>query len=621
MTYSWEAIKEYVARKIAEALSTESWKVEVAAADLSKPPDMKFGDLAFGCFKPAKQLGRSPADIAKDLAVKLAKGDHTIESVTATGPYLNITLKTGDLVARIVQEIEYYLGKYGSTDEGRDRQIMVEYAQPNTHKEIHVGHLRNLVLGVALVKILRANGWKVVSASYHGDVGAHVSKCLWLLVRTHSDSVPQPKPKKAKNGKLTESPLSPEAWADHILASLDEVMADTILLSIPKDKRTGKYLGQMYAEACKLLEENPDWKIQVSQVQRDLEAKKPGWLKIWQETRRWSIAEMAQVFQELGVAIDRQYFESEVVDAGQRIVDELLEKKIAKPSQGAIVVDLEDEKLGVFLIRKSDGTSLYATKDLALAKLKFEEFPKLERSLHVVDFRQSLYFKQLFRTLQLMGVKKPLEYVGYEFLTLKSGAMSSREGNVVTYQSFRDEVVEFAKGETRRRHPEWPAGKIEHVAWCLAMGGIKFGMLRQDSDKIITFDLEKSLSFDGDTGPYVQYAVTRLKSILRKAKWKPETGVEPGDRLQLTEPAEKRLAIQLAEFPTVVKSAATTLNPSGLAQWCLAAAQAANEFYRDVKVLETPLGIKQARLQLVASAASVMILALDLLGIPVPEEM
>lgn len=628
MSYTWEAIKQHVARRIAESAASAEREAEVKAEDLVPPPDPKLGDMALGCFKLAKFLGKSPADVAKDLADKLGKGDHTIESAAATGPYLNITLKTGDLAARVVQEVEHHAGKYGWTEDGRGRQAMLEYAQPNTHKEVHVGHLRNLVLGVSLAKLLQANGWQTVTASYHGDVGAHVAKCLWFLVRTHSGAVPQPKAKKPKKGGSEEPPLAPDAWTEAVLADFDEAKADAILLAIPKDKRTGNHLGQMYAESTKVLEENPDWKTQVSQVQRDIEAKKPGWLKLWQETRRWSVTEMAQIFQELGVAIDRQYFESEVVDAGQRIVDELLKTGIAKPSQGAIVVDFDKDpgpvpgtKLGVFLIRKSDGTSLYATKDLALAKLKFEEYPKLERSLHVVDFRQSLYFKQLFRTLGMMGVDKPLEYIGYEFLTLKSGAMSSREGNVVTYQGFRDELVEFAKGETRKRHADWPEGKVEHVAWCLAMGGLKFGMLRQDSEKVITFDLEKSLSFDGDTGPYVQYAVTRLKSILRKADWKAETGTQAGDRLLLTEPAEKALAVRLAAFPAAVQEAGRALNPSGLAQWCLDAAHAANDFYRDVKVLEAPFGVKQARLQLVAAAASVMILGLDLLGIPVPEEM
>jgi len=167
------------------------------------------------------------------------------------------------------------------------------------------------------------------------------------------------------------------------------------------------------------------------------------------------VDEMAEIFQELGVLIDRQYFESEVVDEGQRIVDELLKKGIATKSQGAIVVPMEDQKLGVFLVRKSDGTSLYATKDLALAKLKLREYPKTNRSLIIVDNRQSLYFKQLFETLKRMGVTVPFEFVGYEFVTLKTGAMSSREGNVVTFESFRDEVVSYASRETESRHEDW----------------------------------------------------------------------------------------------------------------------------------------------------------------------
>ncbi|MFA5186006.1 MAG: arginine--tRNA ligase [Patescibacteria group bacterium] len=616
MNYTWEAILEHVARKIGEAA-----EAEVKAADLVTPPDLDLGDIAFGCFKVAKMKGRNPAEMAKELEEKLKKGDHTIETVKAAGPYLNIVLHGGDLVSRVIQEVEHYKAKYGSTEDGKGRQVMVEYAQPNTHKEMHIGHLRNLVLGSSLAKLLQADGWKVITASYHGDVGAHVSKCLWLLVRENSAAVAQPKPAKPKKGETAPEPLSTDEWTDQVLKDLDDKMADKIIESIPKEKRSGEYLGKVYAEASKLLEENPLWKEQVSEVQRKLESKAAGWLKLWQETRRWSIAEMAETFRELGVTLDRQYFESEVVDKGQKIVDELLKSGIAKPSQGAMVVDLEAEKLGVFLIRKSDGTSLYATKDLALALLKFAEYPKLERSLHVVDYRQSLYFKQLFRTLQLMGVKQPLEYVGYEFLTLKSGAMSSREGNVVTYESFRDEVLAYARKETITRHEDWPQGRVEHTAWCLAMGGIKYGMLKQDSEKIITFELEKALAFEGDTGPYIQYAVTRLNSILKKANWDPTKGFEAGDRLELNEKAEKKLALKLAVFPEVCARAGKELKPSVIAQWCFSAAQASNEFYRDVPVLEAPFGKKQARLQLVAAAASVMIIGLNLLGIPVPDEM
>ena len=239
----------------------------------------------------------------------------------------------------------------------------------------------------------------------------------------------------------------------------------------------------------------------------------------------------------------------------------------------------------------------------------------------VVDNRQSLYFKQLFATLKRMGMSQAMEFVGYEFLTLKSGAMSSREGNVVTWQSFRDEVMKFAMKETRDRHPEWNDGKVMHTAWALMMGGIKFGMLKQDSDKIITFDLEKALSFEGTTGPYIQYAVTRLGSILRKAQWDAVKDATTGNLTMLTHPSEKRLAITLASLPAVIARAAAERKPSLLCQWCYDGATRVNDFYRDVKVLDGAVEVRAARLRLVAAAQYVIRIGCEQLGIPIPEEM
>lgn len=587
MATSWDAILHNAARALGDAAG-----VAVSEDDLTAPPDPKLGDISFGCFKLAKIKGKNPAEVAKELVGKLGTGDHSIESASAAGPYVNLTLRGGDLVNRIVKDVETQKEDFGRA-EARKERLMIEYAQPNTHKEIHVGHLRNLVLGAALVRLLKNDGWDAVVSSYHGDVGAHVAKCLWFLARERA-----PKQKKKR--------------VDWVEALLD---------GIPKEERTGKYLGSLYAQATKALDENPSFKDEISDVQRKLEGGDPDWKRLWQETRRWSIDEMDAIFQDLGLTFDRRYYESEVVDEGQKIVDELLKEQVATESQGAVIVDLEDKKLGVFLIRKSDGTSLYATKDLALAKLKLKEYPGVARSLIVVDSRQSLYFKQLFATLAMMGFTESFEFVGYEFVTLKSGAMSSREGNVVTWQDFRDEVLAFATGETQKRHADWNEGRVTHTAWCLMMGGIRFGMLRQDSDKIFTFDVEQALSFDGATGPYVQYAATRLGSILRKADWTPEKGLRAGDPSVLGEPAEKRLALCTAHFPHVAARAARELRPAILAQWCLDMATRTNEFYRDVNVLDADDGLRRARLRLVASARAVLIRSLNLLGVPVPEEM
>lgn len=587
MTYSWDAIIKHLADRIGEI--TES---QVETREIVLPPKPDLGDVAFGCFTLAKARGKSPADIAKELAESFKNGDHIVESCVAAGPYVNFTFTTGECIKRVVSDVERYKTEFGSSTLGDGKELMLEYAQPNTHKEIHVGHLRNLVLGSSLVKILKLAGWKTVAASYHGDVGAHVAKCLWFLVYRTSPN---------------------------ILRQLDVAAADVLLEAIPRTERTGAYLGKLYSESTRALEEHPESKDDVSFVQQQLESHAPGWDTLWRETRRWSLAEMGNLFQEFAVNIDRQYLESEVVEEGQKIVDELVEKGIAKPSEGAIVVDLEDQKLGFFLIRKTDGTSLYATKDLALAQLKAREYPNMERSVLMVDNRQSLYFQQLFATLKLMGMTQQMEFKGYEFVTLKSGAMSSRDGNIVTLESFRDEVIVVATRETIARHADWVQGKVSHTAWCLAMSGIKFGMLKQDSDKIFTFDLDQALSFDGDSGPYVQYSAMRLQAILRKGDWNTERAT--GDVLLLSEPTEKRLAVQIALFPEICRRAAVELRPAIIAQWCLTLAHRVTEFYHEVKVLDSEPELRAARLRLIASTVSVLSIALDLLGIPMPEEM
>jgi len=381
MTTAWNHWTSEIAKRLS-ALTGSA----VEPSDLVVPPDSKLGDLAFGCFKLAKSMGKSPAEIAKDLAVKFDTKNSDIESVSAAGPYVNFLLSTGMGVHRVIRDIEVSRDHYGNAQDGAERQIVLEYAQPNTHKEIHVGHLRNLVLGSSVVNLLKKTDWNVIAASYHGDVGAHVAKCLWWMV-------------KSRNGSM----------------SVDD---------LPMEQRTGKYLGQLYAEATRELDEHPEYKDEVSVVQQKLEAHDPEWEKLWLETRRWSLDEMAEIFDDLGLDIDRQYLESEVTERGQEMVDDLIKKGMAKESQGAIIVDLEDVKLGVFLVRKSDGTSLYATKDLALAEKKHAEYPNATRSIILVDNRQQFYFQQLFETLKRMGITVPHEFIGYEFVTLKSGAMS-----------------------------------------------------------------------------------------------------------------------------------------------------------------------------------------------------
>jgi arginyl-tRNA synthetase len=453
--------------------------------------------------------------------------------------------------------------------------MIIEYGQPNTHKEVHVGHLRNFFLGLAMVRLARAAGNEVVPTSYIGDVGTHVAKCLWAYKKFHDGE----RPEKGEEGK---------------------------------------FLGSIYTEASQKIEEDESLKEEVYEVQRALEAGDEEWNALWKETRQWSLDEMNTIFSELSCEFDRVYFESEVEGPGKELVKELLDKGVAKMSQGAIVMDYESEGLGVFLMLKTDGSSLYATKELALARLKFEEYPDTDVSTHVVDVRQSLYFKQFFRTLEVMGFDKRMVHLSYDFVTLKEGAMSSRKGNVITYGEFRDEMVRRTAEETRGRHEDWSEEQVRETSWKIAEAAMKFSMLKQDNDRPIVFDIDSALSFDGFTGPYVQYAHARMNSILAKAEDLGSVGAEEYSGFTKEEFDVLR---KVAALPDMVGEAARDFRPSVVAQYAFELAQDASAFYRDVPVLNADPVDRDRRLSIVRSVRTALARALDLLGIQAPDEM
>lgn len=544
--------------------------IAISAKDLERPPDDGMGDIALPCFAFAKALRRAPKDVAADIAAK-AEPAGLIAGAAAAGPYVNFRFDRAAFAGAVMEEVRGSDAWYARTSGGG--KVMIEYGQPNTHKEIHVGHLRNLALGLAIVRLARSQGRDVVPVSYIGDIGAHVAKCLWALRTFHAGE------------------------------------ADTA------DK--GKFLGAVYAEASRRVDEDPELKAAVAEVQRSLESREPEWDALWRETREWSIEEMRQIFGELGVAFDRVYYESEVEEDGKRMVRKMKDDGIAKEGEGgAIIVDLEDEDLGTFLALKSDGSSLYATKELALAVLKKKEFPDVAESLHVVDTRQSFYFRQFFATLRRLGFTQEMAHIGYEFVTLKEGAMSSRKGNIVTYEDFRDAMMDRVIEETRKRHEDWDDGKVRETAWAIAEAAMKFGMLKQDNDRPIVFDMEASLEFEGFTGPYVQYAHARLCSILAKAGDGPTRKVLGSD-----DPAEYALLRRIADMPQVVADAAAAYRPSLVAQYLFDLAQATSGFYRDAHVLTADDATRHRRLVVVAAARDALAQGLALLGIRAPSEM
>lgn len=565
----------------------------VDADEIVVPPDTKLGDFAFVCFKYAKMRKMSPADLAKELTEKLRGMDVRGMTFVAAGPYVNVLLAAPAIVHDLNNVVQKQGEGFGmSTAKSSQGRILIEYANPNTHKEVHIGHLRNFITGRAFVSLLQAVGEPVIPVSYVNDLGANVAKTLWWMLRTVGLDI----------------------------RSLDRAQVEALCVTFSSEQRTGRYLGQLYTEATRFIEEHSELEEDISYVQSRLEAHHPAYELLWRMTRDWCVDELRSIFEELDVRVEKMYFESDLIDRAQEVVDELERQNLAVRSQGALIVDLEQEKLGVVLIRKTDGNLLYISKDLALAEEKLRDYPDLVRGYAVVDQRQSLYFRQLGRVLQLLGHTQPFEALCYELVTLKEGAMSSRKGNIVTYQGLRDGMLAYAKEEIRKRHEHVGEAELTKRAWDLALGGMVFAMLKQDPDKIFTFDMEQALSFEGATGPYCQYAVTRLASILRKAG--EGKIVEAGkEDASVIDAAQKSLALKIAQLPEKVALAAKELRPSVIAQWCLEMAQAVSAFYRDVSVLSAEGEARETRLALVASAKIALSNGLHLLGIPTPEEM
>ena len=540
--------------------------------DLETPPDQKMGDVAFPCFDLAKSLKRNPAEIATELAVKIGPKGFIAEA-KAAGPYVNIVLNTKTFGEAVHEEMAELHSEYGTSDVGADKRLMVEFANLNSHKDVHIGHLRNLFVGQAAVNLLKATGFDVIPVAYINDLGLHVAKSVWCMKTYHQDEDVKPEDRIA-------------------------------------------FLRDVYVEANKILEEQPALSAQVTEVFRHLEDGRGDELALWKETRDWSIDFLKEVYNELGLTIDHWYFESDVIGKSKKIIEGLIEQGIVKESEGAWIVDLKDEDLGVNLLIKTDGTMLYNAKDLGLAMKKEEDYHPT-RSIYVVDERQSHALKQLFATLGRMGFERELQHLSYEFVTLEGGAMAARKGNVIRYEDLRDELLGEAQRETQSRHEDWTKKKVQKVARAVAFAAMRFGMLKQDTGKKIIFNLKDAVSFEGFTGPYLLYTFARIHSLLKKAgRKKPK-----GTATTLTHPTEHRLILALAKYPEVVFDTAQKLEPAMLCQYLFDLAKTFAEFYANVPVL-TREGVELSeRLALVRAVGEGLAQGLKLLGIETVDEM
>jgi len=567
-------ILEDVKQQIIE-LIRKTTEVEISPDELKAPPDSKFGDLSLACFGLAKTFTRSAEEVAKKIEeainheLKIIKEEQRLISrVKAFGPYLNFFLNRNAIIENILNNILKQKKRYGELKMGRGKKIMIEYSSPNTHKEFHIGHLRNACLGLALVNLYKASGYKVISANYPGDVGAHVAQYLWYFAKL-------------------------------------------------KIKKVA--FGDIYKAAVKTLEEHPEYKIEVAEVERKLEAGDKKLIALWKKTRKQSLEEFKKIYKELGIKFDVWFFESEMEKEGKKLIPELLKKGIARMSEGAVIADLKDYNLDVLVLLRADGTALYSTKDIPLAIKKFKKY-KIDESYYVVDVRQTLYLKQIFKILELLGFHQKMVHIPYEFVTLPEGSMASRYGRVVTYANLRDEAVRKSIEETKKRHPDWKGKKIEEVARKIALSAMKFEMLKRENKEVIVFRLDEALQFEGFTGPYLLYTVARINSIFKKSKVKSKKSKGINFKL-LKEPIEVMLTKKLGEFPEIIGRVVKTNEPSELARYLFELAQDFNTFYHELPVLKAETNLREARLTLINLVKGVLEKGLGLLGIKTIIEM
>ena len=551
---------------------------------IAEPPNLKMGHFAFPCFPYSKALRMAPNKISEALK-EVFETQKIIEEVRPVGPYLNFFVNFNEVGRAVLDEVlqgDFFKFSLITSP----KKTMIEYSQPNTHKVLHVGHMRNLCLGNALARIMKYSGYDITAVTYPGDVGTHVAKCLWYLK------------------KHNQTPLPTE--------------------------NKGAWLGELYTKAHLKLEdelgsEKEDQnRKELTAILKELHDFSGEYYELWKETREWSLELMKEAYNWADVEFDRWFFESEMDSPSVSLIKEYHKKGLFKDSQGAIGIDLAEDGLGFCILLKSDGTGLYATKDIHLAKEKFEEFG-IEKSIYIVDTRQSHHFKQVFKVLEKMGFEQAddCHHLQYDVVELPDGAMSSRKGNFVPLMDLIHQMEETIKKDYLNKYLEseepWTIEEIYKTATMIANGAIKYGMIRVDNTRKIVFDMKEWLKLDGDTGPYLQYVNARIFSLCRKLNYQESTPINWG---LLNSTYETSLILKITHFNSIVEGASEQFKTSYLCSYLFELGKLFNSFYS-----ECPIGkaeseeLKSTRLALAKACGMVMQKGLGLLGIGAPEKM
>lgn len=572
-----EEIKQIIAKSIFNALDNDNITVEEIESKIETPKDKQNGDLAYPCFNLAKVLKNSPVNIANSIKDKIVL-DEKISKVEVVNGFLNFYLNSDNIVNDVLKRIVDQKEKYGSSDEGKGINIIVEYSSPNIAKTFHLGHFRNTVLGKALYDLYETLGYNVTGINHLGDWGRQFG----ILIEGYN--------RFKDEYNFEENPL--EALSD-IYVRINKIAKDDESV-IDKARENFKKLEQGDEEL----------------------------LKLWQYFRDVSLKEYNRIYTLLGSKFDSYNGEAFYNDKMPEVVEILDKKGALKDSQGAKVVDVGDN-MPPCIVLKSDGSTIYATRDLAaiLYRARTYDFTKC---IYITATEQILHFKQVFEAAKHLvdeKYQKGLVHVSYGMIRLKTGKMSTREGNVIYINDLINDAISKSKEIMLAKNPNLE--NIDDVSKKIGIGALIFNYLKSGKNKDIIFDLDDTLRFDGETGPYIQYTYVRTKSILEKVGFNiDKIDIDNVDYSKLKEKQEVELIKELEKFGKVIKRAAEEYEPSILARYLIDVATAFSRFYNECSVanLEDEK-LKEARCVLVYATSIVIKKGLSILGIECPEKM
>ena len=556
------------------------------------------GNLTLVVFPFVKAARKSPEQTANEIGQYMVEHCQAVEKYNVVKGFLNLSIGDGAWLSllKAIDEDEHFGTKQATND---SKLVMIEYSSPNTNKPLHLGHVRNNLLGWSLAQIMEANGYRVVKTNIVNDRGIHICKSMlaWL---------------KYGNG---ETPESSGKKGDHLIGdyyvAFDKHYREEVkqLVAQGMDEEKAKQEAPLIKEAHEML---------VKWEQGDPEVR-----ALWEKMNAWVYAGFDETYKKMGVGFDKIYYESQTYLKGKAKVEEGLEKGLfERHEDGSVWADLTNEGLDQKLLLRSDGTSVYMTQDIGTAEMRYEDFP-IDKMIYVVGNEQNYHFQVLSILLDRLGFKwgRELTHFSYGMVELPNGKMKSREGTVVDADDLMELMVEDAYKTSMElgKFDDMTEDERHEIARIVGMGALKYFILKVDARKNMLFNPEESIDFNGNTGPFIQYTHARIRSILRKAV---EGTISPMSLMGPISPKEVELIQKMNEFGAVVEQAGKDYSPSGIANYCYELTKVFNQFYHDYSILNEPDEHKKAvRLMLAKNVAKIIKTGMGLLGIEVPERM